>query len=386
MARLAELGEPDAFDIAAERTRRGVKTNRRGIEDEYVGPAAMNTLTTLGELLDRAKEESTSAALGGDFDPQPVMELVANVTTPGAQFALQRAGGALGSAGGKPIRAYHGSPHDFDRFDMSKIGTGEGAQAYGHGLYFAEQEATAKAYRQQLANPNVFLEGKNIGHVSDLAIPPMVVGHIGSGVSSPGVRVSSRNPELASLSVLERDAITSAGSSNSLDEAIASLREQAGMSWRGKTAQELWNKRADALEGLRGRLEFGPGGRMYEVNINADPKQFLDWDKPLAGQNDIVRTVIERGGLAPQSVDLGSFAGQPITSAPRWAGSLREAELLRDAGIPGIKYLDQGSRAGGQGTSNYVLFRDDIIDILRKYGLAGAAPAGAAAGMAQDNR
>ena len=41
------------------------------------------------------------------------------------------------------IRAYHGSPHDFDRFDMSKIGTGEGAQAYGHGLYLAESPAVA---------------------------------------------------------------------------------------------------------------------------------------------------------------------------------------------------------------------------------------------------
>jgi hypothetical protein len=29
--------------------------------------------------------------------------------------------------------AYHGTPHEFDQFDMSKIGTGEGAQAYGHG-------------------------------------------------------------------------------------------------------------------------------------------------------------------------------------------------------------------------------------------------------------
>jgi len=36
------------------------------------------------------------------------------------------------------IKAYHSSPHDFDRFDLSKIGTGEGAQVYGHGLYFAE--------------------------------------------------------------------------------------------------------------------------------------------------------------------------------------------------------------------------------------------------------
>ena len=35
------------------------------------------------------------------------------------------------------ITAYHGSPHDFERFDMYKIGTGEGAQAYGHGLYLS---------------------------------------------------------------------------------------------------------------------------------------------------------------------------------------------------------------------------------------------------------
>src|SRR6185295_9791428 len=52
--------------------------------------------------------------------------------------------GALGSAGGKliqpppSIKAYHASPYDFDKFDLAKMGTGEGAQTYGHGLYFAE--------------------------------------------------------------------------------------------------------------------------------------------------------------------------------------------------------------------------------------------------------
>lgn len=40
---------------------------------------------------------------------------------------------------------------------------------------------------------------------------------------------------------------------------------------------------------------------------------------------------------------------------------------LRDAGIPGIRYLDGGSRAGGQGTSNYVAFNPAQIEILRKY-------------------
>ena len=41
------------------------------------------------------------------------------------------------------IKAYHSSPHDFDKFDLAKIGTGEGAQVYGHGLYFAENPAVS---------------------------------------------------------------------------------------------------------------------------------------------------------------------------------------------------------------------------------------------------
>jgi hypothetical protein len=30
------------------------------------------------------------------------------------------------------MTAYHGSPHIFNKFDINKVGTGEGAQAYGH--------------------------------------------------------------------------------------------------------------------------------------------------------------------------------------------------------------------------------------------------------------
>ena len=54
------------------------------------------------------------------------------------------------------IKAYHGSPHSFDQFSMDKIGTGEGAQAYGHGLYFAENEGVATGYRNQLSSPDGF--------------------------------------------------------------------------------------------------------------------------------------------------------------------------------------------------------------------------------------
>ena len=62
------------------------------------------------------------------------------------------------------------------------------------------------------------------------------------------------------------------------------------------------------------------------------------------------------------------------------------AQRLQQAGIPGIKYLDQGSRGAGQGSHNYVVFDANTIDILRKYGIAGLiAGGGAAATQRQSN-
>lgn len=42
---------------------------------------------------------------------------------------------------------------------------------------------------------------------------------------------------------------------------------------------------------------------------------------------------------------------------------------LRQAGIPGIRYLDAGSRGTGQGTSNYVVFDDALIELLKRNGV-----------------
>ena len=50
--------------------------------------------------------------------------------------------------------AYHGSPHDFVEFLLSAIGTGEGAQAHGWGLYFAKAKKTAASYRGRLSSKN----------------------------------------------------------------------------------------------------------------------------------------------------------------------------------------------------------------------------------------
>jgi hypothetical protein len=257
-------------------------------------------------------------------------------------------GGVPGMGAG--IRAYHGSPHDFDRFDMSKIGTGEGAQAYGHGLYFAERPEVARQYRDNLSG-------------------------FGFDFSGSGKPVNADLSRILSDLQREKPGLIPG---DYIDLAVEKLRAQqkdaakAGdFDWYNKAANlesEAFHLRKDAPQ---------TKGRMYEVNINAAPEQFLDWDRPLSGQPANVMGAAQK--LDPTFVkkypgedDLPS--GQALYNYLRAnRGTVTTSEALREAGIPGIKYLDQGSRGAGSGTNNYVVFDDKIIEILRKYGLAGLA-------------
>jgi hypothetical protein len=241
----------------------------------------------------------------------------------------------------KGIRAYHGSPHDFDRFDMSKIGTGEGAQAYGHGLYFAENEGVARSYKA--------------------AGQPSYVG--------------------ADRIQAAQDLLKEAGGDR---RAAIELAHQRMKSTTKYSEGKLWTDVVNNFDDLVGK---GPG-RMYEVNINAHPEQFLDWDKPLSKQGAHVQENVGnlvRGNEELQSV-LPTAVGEnvytrllPMHGIGRGAGIDHEriSGALREAGIPGIKYLDQGSRTAGEGSRNYVVFDDKLIDIIKKYGLAalGLPPA-----------
>jgi hypothetical protein len=129
------------------------------------------------------------------------------------------------------------------------------------------------------------------------------------------------------------------------------------------------------------------GGKMYEVNIDANPDDFLDWDKPLSEQpkvasgiDDLIgdpEIVFQRMGIEPETMGGGEFV-----SRMGGAGGGKDpavTERLRQMGFPGIRYLDQGSRGEGAGSHNYVIFDDKLISIARKYGLTGMMLGGAGA-------
>jgi hypothetical protein len=262
-------------------------------------------------------------------------------------------GAALGlipmSRGLKPvqkgIRAYHGSPHDFDRFDMSKIGTGEGAQAYGHGLYFAENPKVAEAYKLD-PKMNMWARKENWSPTQEAAAERFYN--------------NKSNPEAALADIEER--IKNSRMYGDSEQAVAALRQERDLLASG------WRP---------------PVSRMYEVNINASPDSFLDWDKPLSKQPHVQDALYDRlldqmpHKKAADMLDVNSNAAGDILYR-KFSPNHREAtEALKAGGIPGIKYLDQGSRTAGEGSRNYVVFDDKLIDIIKKYGLAalGLPPA-----------
>jgi hypothetical protein len=103
----------------------------------------------------------------------------------------------------------------------------------------------------------------------------------------------------------------------------------------------------------------------------------LDWDKPLSQQPEMiprVREAMAAKGFEPWQID--SMIGRDITGEQVNAfvggiqGQAKSPELLRKAGIPGIRYLDGGSRGAGAGTSNYVVFpgEEGLLKILERNG------------------
>jgi hypothetical protein len=276
------------------------------------------------------------------FDTGPVgraANTMAQALETGAQFDMP----ALGM-----IKAYHGSPYDFDAFDMSKIGTGEGAQVYGHGLYFAENPEVADSYGASVADR----------HLKDWETS--AGGKVPSWIGKALHNHAPGSPEWTGLVDQYRHDFA-----NRIRESEEELKD-SGQPWNIESRIAAQKSTLDALDQLK-TGELKPRGRTYEVAIDAHPDEFLDWDKPLSEQSQSVKDALGKvSHIAPEYLKSKTMTGgQIIPQTPQGM------ESMRAAGIKGIRYLDQGSRGSGEGTSNYVVFDDKTISILKKYGLAG---------------
>jgi hypothetical protein len=225
---------------------------------------------------------------------------------------------------GSAIRVFHGSPYEFQNFSMSNIGTGEGAQAYGHGLYFAERPEIAKSYRYQLSQSGSSIGGRPIMDDYNSIIE----------------RAESLPPAAAQIEYDKAAFLENLELTDDIAESIGRIENPEVAKWaRSEVAPQ-----------------FKPAGYSYEANLNVQPDDLLDWDAPLSQQNEKVRQLAAERLNLPEassrskqayidekmSMSGGQFYNKLVSDLGRDNAA---SNAFNDANIKGIRYLDSTSRS-----------------------------------------
>lgn len=231
---------------------------------------------------------------------------------------------------------WHGSPHKWTKPSIDAVGTGEGAQAYGHGFYSTETKDIAKGYKFAGQGGGLRIDGVSISGISRNKLPPDL-----------------SSEDVAALAMLRDE--------SSLADALANLN--AG----------VYGDRAQSARNLieSGRISERPPGHLYKLDIpDEDVAKYLDWDKPLSEQGDLLKNL----GESVSKRLKGNFTDAPTGFSlyealrPIKGGDKEASEYLQSLGIPGIRYLDGNSRNAGEGSYNYVTFDPSRINVLERNG------------------
>ena len=232
--------------------------------------------------------------------------------------------------GAKEHRVYHGSGAEFDHFDHSHMGEGEGAQAYGWGTYVTEVRGIGEGYAKRSNN----------------------------GIAMGRYEWQLKRAELES-------------NINRAKEQLPFLR--------GEYKAEVEAQIAEWEEQLK---DYEPHNYLYTVEIPDDNGgNYLDWNGPVPAEtiDRITEYLREKYGdevvngrwlsnplLSSKGVDVSARNGAAIyRQLERALGSDKKASLaLAELGYAGIKYPAE-FRSGGRkdDAKNYVIFNENDAEI-----------------------
>jgi hypothetical protein len=374
-----------------------------GVENE-AGPSTLDTQALLDALAEevagrpryaQVREDATRAAA----DDLRAMLEDAGLSPDSMNDAEVRAAVeamANEDAGGRSYEqpAFHGSPHIFDRFSLDAMGTGEGAQVYGWGLYFAGRKEIAQFYKNTLSKPKLMFDGEEIVDLRSLSSSKADWVEA-LAAKMPGSIPWYHFPPI--LTKLREDVFFNGRSvASSLAEQVGALKANQPSKMPNTLDERQAVGQLAAARALKesGKLKAEGAGRLYEVEIPEDA-EYLLWDKPLSEQPEKVKAGFdaalarintdtkEIAEIIFEDGDIGKLTGQriyqkmidliPHERSKLEAGGFGDdawgrtdmiaSRLLHEAGVAGIKYLDGGSRTAGDGSFNYVVFDDSRISI-----------------------
>ena len=300
--------------------------------------------------------------------------------------------------------AWHGSPYDFDEFDLGSIGGGLGTQAFGWGLYFTENKNVAEKYKVERKSKNKFTLNGNDIPIEYTPVMEQIFG---------GINVENNKESLLNRLVLNRDAEQSnldlvTKNLNELDGVLDFITQNSKFAINklptlvdnkfermatvilndAKTKAKSDNKRVnkeylfDVIEELQNRYKkhyifyndivskisylidnidsfevtsvYKP--TLYNVEI-PDTDIMLDYSKPINEQSEYVLNKIKQ----LDSTDINKTGKEFYNDLSERLGGDKNASLkLNELGIKGIKYKHGLSH-------NFVVFDNKAIKVIEKY-------------------
>ena len=244
-------------------------------------------------------------------------------------------------------RAWHGTPYDFDAFDLSGIGSGEGNQAHGWGLYFAQDREVSEAYKQILGDKGSTVE---------------LNGDVWTVNESGDWETTGKIAKYGEAIGYALDALEEHGTKNA---AISSLQKDLKEGrFRGTYIAEA-QKAVNILQ--QGEAKGHKGGRLLEAEI-PDMDVLLDEQKPFNKQPEKVKSALSEliSNTGEDQLSGRLFKNATGKSIYKMLSNLygddKKASLkLNEFGVKGITYK------GTQDERCYVVFDDKAIKIRNKY-------------------
>ena len=369
-----QLKDLEPFDLyqrlAGEIEARNVEKRRDMTAREREAVPFNDTLEFLGEAI--VAFSIASAQEQGLFHDGHFEAGNAVITEPGVTFS---------------ITALHASPHSFRKFDTAFMGKGEGAQAYGWGLYFADNPKVNRSYMNQFAQDKATWKFRE---VETGVIEVMQRSLVGSFLPKDALPEAKEDASDIAWSVLG-DLVDAARGSMTVLDIVMELHDEIDTN---RKYAETYPQEREKLEQLEGfmlslldhldEIEVRTGmPSNYKVELNVEDSELLGWDyvdeTVLALLKDSpveeVRYALER---AERRAD---YRGENVSGKDVYQelfdafwdgedGTKQEAQKaasvsLLSSDIKGIRYADGLSRwkEKEEQTYNYVIFDGNDIKI-----------------------
>ncbi|MFC2752086.1 MAG: hypothetical protein ACFN9G_01850 [Cardiobacterium sp.] len=249
---------------------------------------------------------------------------------------------------------WHGTPYfgiENEGFRLNAIGTGEGAQAYGWGIYFAGDREISEAYRSKLSEPEsvvTFPFGDDEKYIS----------------TNSGWRSEEHGWELEGVEALAADILENEDIAELRANLAAALAEEDGIAVAGSDYDVA--EVQEALELIdSGAIEIETrNGQLYSADI-PENDVLLDYDAPLSEQPEAVKAALEKAFAEQGKEETFAEMKEEDARGEDFYNALAEpqeaSETLLKHGITGLRYLDGNSRADGEGNHNFVIWDEDLL-------------------------